>query len=411
MFTSSVHGLLFSSLLVLLAVGAPGGSAAERSSPVPVSPVPATPVPPTPVKIRIATFNVSLFGKQAGEVYQRLIDGRDQKAIQLAAIVQTVRPDLLLVNEIDYEPNAATARLLAEEYFSIPKSNRSPIEYPYIYSAASNTGIDSGLDLNGNAANGEANDAWGYGDYPGQYSMAIFSRFPIEQENIRTFQNYLWSELPEANQPRDPDTQKPYYEDRVWAKLRLSSKNHLDVPVQIGNTTIHLLASHPTPPVFDGAEDRNGCRNHDEIRFWGDYLDGPEATYLRDDAGRAGGLDRDASFVILGDLNADPADGDAKTDAIKQLLCHHRVQDPRPSSEGAAEGNAKGKVNVKHAGDPELDTADFGSSGHFRVDYVLPSKQLNVVDAGVFWPKRQGPLRDLISASDHRLVWVDVEVQ
>lgn len=384
----------------MLAVCAPHCSAAE----------PTITKSTKSVKIRVATFNVSLYGKTAGEVYERLIDGRDPKAIKLAAIVQTVRPDVLLVNEIDYEPNAATARLLAEEYFSIAKSGRSPIEYPYIYAAASNTGIDSGLDLNGNQTSGEATDAWGYGVYPGQYSMAIFSRFPIDQKHIRTFQNYLWSELPAAKRPRDPETQKPYYEDRVWSKLRLSSKNHLDVPIQIGDATIHLLASHPTPPVFDGAEDHNGCRNHDEIRFWLDYINNPDAAYLRDDAGNSGGLTRDAAFVVLGDLNADPADGDGKQDAIRRLLGHSRVQDPKPRSPGAAEPNAKNKANAKHRGDPSLDTADFGSSGHFRVDYVLPSESLNVVDAGVFWPQRQDPQREWISASDHRMVWVEVEV-
>ncbi|MDQ3106173.1 MAG: GAF domain-containing protein, partial [Actinomycetota bacterium] len=49
--------------------------------------------------------------------------------------------------------------------------------------------------------------------------------------------------------------------------LRLSSKSHWDVTLNIGGTLVHALVSHPTPPVFDGTEDRNGKRNHDEIRF------------------------------------------------------------------------------------------------------------------------------------------------
>ena len=58
------------------------------------------------------------------------------------------------------------------------------------------------------------------------------------------------------------------------AVLRLSCKIHWDVPVQIGSETVHFLVSHPTPPAFDGPEDRNGRRNHDEIRFWADYIPG-----------------------------------------------------------------------------------------------------------------------------------------
>jgi alkaline phosphatase D len=46
---------------------------------------------------------------------------------------------------------------------------------------------------------------------------------------------------------------------------------------------------------------------------------------------------------------------------------------------------------------------------------VLPRKNLRVVDAGVFWPRENRPLFRLVGTypfptSDHRLVWVDVNV-
>ena len=47
-------------------------------------------------------------------------------------------------------------------------------------------------------------------------------------------------------------------------------------------------------------------------------------------------------------------------------------------------------------------------SGNLRVDYVLPSNDLKILDAGVFWPVVKDPLYRLIKASDHRMVWVDV---
>lgn len=59
------------------------------------------------------------------------------------------------------------------------------------------------------------------------------------------------------------------------AVLRLSSKSHWDLPDYVGDRVVHVLAAHPTPPVFDGPEDRNGLRNADEIRFWADYVAGP----------------------------------------------------------------------------------------------------------------------------------------
>jgi hypothetical protein len=36
------------------------------------------------------------------------------------------------------------------------------------------------------------------------------------------------------------------------AAVRLSSKSHWDLPIEIGRRTVHFLVSHPTPPTFDG---------------------------------------------------------------------------------------------------------------------------------------------------------------
>jgi endonuclease/exonuclease/phosphatase family metal-dependent hydrolase len=352
--------------------------------------------------IRIATLNASLYGETAGEIRDRLQDGRDEQGERIAAIVQSVRPDVLLVNEIDYDDGGTSARLLAERFFADGRGRRDGIDYPYVLALPSNTGVDSQLDLNDNGRRGEPNDAWGYGRYPGQYAMAVFSRYPIVRDGVRTFRTFLWKDLPSAQRPVDPDTGDPYHDEPTWVRLRLSSKTHADVPVRIGNTALHLLVSHPTPPVFDGPEDLNGRRNHDEIRFWSDYLAGSTATQLIDDRGQRGGLPVDAPFVILGDLNADPDRGDGRRGAIRGLLNHPRVRDPRPTSPGAADASD---------GDRPAATADFGQPGPLRVDYVLPSQTLEVERSGVFWPARSEPGRDLVTASDHRMVWVEVPLR
>jgi len=200
--------------------------------------------------------------------------------------------------------------------------------------------------------------------------------------------------------------------------LRLSSKSHWDVPVEVGGRTVHLLASHPTPPTFDGAEDRNGRRNHDEIRFWADYITPGAGRYIYDDEGERGGLSPSASFVIAGDQNADPLDGDSVDAAIDQLLENKRIVDPLPASDGAVEAAAlQGGANATHRGDPAYDTADFADTapGNLRADYVLPSRRLTPIDAGVFWPVQADPLSRLTGvfpfpSSDHRLVWVDLDI-
>jgi hypothetical protein len=226
--------------------------------------------------------------------------------------------------------------------------------------------------------------------------------------------------MPGARLPDDPATTAPadWYSPAELAIFRLSSKSHWDLPLAIAGKTVHFLVSHPTPPVFDGPEDRNGTRNHDEVRFWLDYVTPGEGGYIHDDAGGEGGIGAGARFVMLGDLNLDPNDGDGMREIGATLLEHPLIRNPAPMSEGAVEDNANdGGFNANHAGDPAFDTADFGDGefgpGNLRADYVLPSANLGLAGAGVFWPTAGDPLAALLGpgdaqTSDHRLVWIDV---
>lgn len=55
-----------------------------------------------------------------------------------------------------------------------------------------------------------------------------------------------------------------------------------------------------------------------EIRFWKDYING--ATYMYDDKKKKGGLKIGERFVVIGDQNCDPVDGDAALKPINSLL-------------------------------------------------------------------------------------------
>jgi hypothetical protein len=169
--------------------------------------------------------------------------------------------------------------------------------------------------------------------------------------------------------------------------------------------------------VFDGPEDRNGTRNHDEIRFWADYVHPGRSSYIYDDNGVFGGLHGSDRFVIAGDQNSDPLDGDSIPGSIQQLLDHPKVNTKvTPSSPGGTEQAAlQGGANDTHLSDPAFDTADFSDSapGNLRADYVLPRTNMKITDAGVFWPLSTDPLFSLVGtfpfpSSDHRLVWIDV---
>ncbi len=189
------------------------------------------------------------------------------------------------------------------------------------------------------------------------------------------------------------------------------------MPIDIHGKVIHVLAGHPTPPVFDGPEDRNGRRNHDEIRFWADYIQPYRSGYVYDDQGHVGGLDRWEKFVIMGDLNTDPFDGDSSNDAALLLLNHHRIntKNTLKSRDGREAAKLQREVNRTHFGKSKFDTSDFGDvspiPGNLRVDYVLPSRNLQIKRSGVFWSKTHSPLSTLVGNSDHRLVWVDIRVR
>ena len=357
--------------------------------------------------VRFATFNASMNRTAAGELAAALRGGDDPQIAKVAAIIRAVDPDIIAINEFDYGEGLDRAFV----------GNWLEDAYPFSFIAPSNTGLATGLDLDGDGMAGSepgtielARDSHGFGMFEGQYGMLVLSRHEIAVEDVRTFRTFRWRDMPGARLPVRPDG-TPFYSDEALDVLRLSSKSHWDVPVRVGEVVVHFLVSHPTPPVFDGPEDRNGARNADEIRFWSDYIAGEE--YIHDDSGRKGGLATGAHFVIAGDLNADPADGEAVPGAIRQLLDHPLV-DPAvtPASDGAAAAaSAQGGANSVHRGDPRFDTADFNDDpapGNLRVDYVLPSTGLEVVAAGVFWPPEGTPEAAWLDASDHRPVWIDV---
>lgn len=375
------------------------------------SPAPHTTIPAERSgSIRVASYNIALNDDAPGGVIARLEAG-DEAARKVAAVIQRVRPDIVLINEIDFDAAMRAADLFQREYLEVGQFGNEPIHYAYRYAAPANTGEPSGLDLDGDGSTDGPNDAWGFGRHPGQYAMLLLSRHPIDAERARTFRMLPWSAMPDALRPMNPDG-TPFHHDAIWDVLRLSSKSHWDVPVATPFGELRVLASHPTPPAFDGPEDRNGTRNHDEIRLFADYIAGGErAAWIVDDAGGRGGIAEGARFVIVGDQNADPNDGSSRERAIQQLLEHPQIQDPLPrGSGGGAEAAARvGEANLEHRGDPDQDTSSFSPRvGNLRVDYALPSRNVEVVGSGVYWPRSDEPGHEWAAASDHRLVWVDI---
>ncbi|WP_425092886.1 endonuclease/exonuclease/phosphatase family protein [Tropicimonas sp. S265A] len=317
-----------------------------------------------------------------------------EKPAAVASVITGVAPDILLVSGFDYDAghHALTAfqRTLARQGHPLP----------HAYTAAPNRGRPTGLDIDRDGRLGEPEDTQGFATFRGAGGMALLSRFPIQHAEVEDFSELLWSDFPAANLPFEPNGPEA-------AVLRLSTSGHWRVPVQLPNGAhIQILSLHATPPVFDGPEDRNGRRNADQLRFWADFLNGWHP--LR------GTVAPPRHAVVLGTLNADPADGEARSGAVSALLNHPALQDPRPASEGGARAAAEqGGINGQHLGPAMLDTVDWpddlrGAPGNLRVDYILPARGLRVLDAGVHWPIEGNAAKTAQAASRHRLVWVDI---
>ncbi len=363
----------------------------------------ALPVLAASETLRIASYDVGLTRDGAGMLLRDL--GRvppDPDVAGVVQVIRAVRPDVLLVSGFD--DDAAGQAL--EAFRGLLRQGADGIDYDQAFHAAVNAGEASGLDLDGDGRATGWSDAFGWGRFPGNGGMALLSRLPIDAAAARSFRLLAWTALPGALMPERPDG-GPFPDAATQAVLRLSSRAHWDVPVLLpGGGRLHLLASNPTPPLFDGAEGFNRRRNHDEIAFWSAYLGG---AAFRDDGGRLARLLAEP-LVLLGNLNADPLDGDGLHDAIAGLLADPRLQDPRPRSRGGAAAAQDG-ANAGQHGDPGLDTADWrddGGPGNLRVDYVLPAAGLAVAGAGVFWPAPGEPLAAAAAVSAHRLVWVDI---
>ncbi len=346
-------------------------------------------------QLRLASFNVGLGRDGPGELLKD-VQSSDKDILALATIIAETAPDILLLTNFDTD-----YRNLAVQAFIEVIATETGVNYPYFFAPEGNSGFPSGMDLNSDGWSGDWADNWGFGLFPGFESMVLLSKYPINESKSQTYADFLWRDLPSPTPPQNPDG-SDFFSAEVWQNYRLASKNFWDVVIDLPQgQEIRVLASHATPPVFDGAENRNGLRNDAEVAFWGDYI--------------SQSMPKTAYFVILADFNADPVDGEGLGFAINTLLNHPRVVDPAPGSLGAIwANNDQAGINLHQTGNPANDTADWADSevGNLRVDYVLPSSNLTVLGSGVFWPEPEDPLFEMIEASQtaHRLVWVDVSL-
>ena len=216
--------------------------------------------------------NVGAIDAKAGEVglLTRSPPSVDTKfLINVACIIQMARPDVMLLQEYNYENDAngnqdmnATLQSVSDFQKNYLLANLTrwgcdaePLQevYAHVFVADVNTGVPYGC------KNTRENPCQGFAWFPGQYGMVFLSKYAIKRDAVRTFQKFLWKDMPNAFTPRIPNASlgfPPYYSDEWFATMRLSSKTHWDIPIVVpaagGNTNelVHILAARKSLIVF-----------------------------------------------------------------------------------------------------------------------------------------------------------------
>jgi hypothetical protein len=244
-------------------------------------------------------------------------------------VVRAAAADVLLITGIDHD---FRGRALAA-FLDLVRAGKDGIDYAHVFAPGVNAGVPSGLDLDLDGRTMGWDDAFGWGKFPGHGGMALVSRLPIDAAAARTFLSSCWRDLPGREPARAPRRHALAERGGAGCHAAVVAGALGRAGALPGGGRLHLLAAYPTPPLFDGPEGRNLRRNHDEIDFWRQYLDGlvvarrPGPRGGRAAGGAGGGARR--SQRRPGGRRRAAGGGAAAAGASA-------AQDPRPASAGGA---------------------------------------------------------------------------
>ncbi|WP_261625120.1 endonuclease/exonuclease/phosphatase family protein [Nesterenkonia marinintestina] len=242
--------------------------------------------------LRVAAARTSFDAESAAEAGDELEGGEDETMRETAALVQQARPDVLVITGVPYDGTHRLAEVMNSQYLAVDQQGQEGLAYAYMYTAPTNSGVDSGADLDGDGFIGGEGDALGEGDYAGQYGMVVLSLAPIDEDEVRTFQDFLWDDMPGNVMPDGSSSVErsvlPLYGATLW-----------DVPITVEDRTLHVIAAARASAGFS---DRGPALMVDQRRFIDDYVSEEEsdAEYIYDDEGDRGGFDGE-QWIVAGD--------------------------------------------------------------------------------------------------------------
>ena len=326
------------------------------------------PTPAISETLRLASYTATLERNASGLLYRDIIHGKSSQIRAALRLIATIQPDILALQRFDWDAELRAARAFQAAL------NAQGWEMPHLVAPRHNTGVASGVDIDGNGQIGGPGNAQSYGTFAGQRGLLLLSRLPLNAQDSQV----LWANVPQTRSPDPPE---------IARVQRLAYVAMLQTSITWRQHSISLLTFHASPPVFDGPEDGNGRRNADEIAY---------AAALVDQLHEP--------LVLLANTNLDPVDGEGHHEVMSQLLAHPKLQDPKPASLGG-----QAAANTGHRGPARLDMVDWHDPrpGNLRVNYILPSPDFALHDGAVHWPAKELPDPQ---SNSHRLIWQDVSL-
>lgn len=312
-------------------------------------------------QLRVATLDVNLSAELPGELATQLSGGQDPRAQQAATAIGQSHADVLLLTDFDADEQAL--RIFNDEYLRQAQPDTAESDYPYRYVGPSNKGVPSGADLDQDKIVGGAADAWGRGEFPGQGSMVLLSKHPIDQERIKTVTELRWADMPdsaiaEAKLSETVVSAMPVMESGLW-----------DIPVQVAGQEIRVIAVRVDRDQDNAhyAQPRRG----DQLNVIGDWV--AAADYLRSDNGAK--PPTDGAYVVLGELGQ----GTAQNSSVDRLL---------------------EKIGVAEQG------------VHDESNYILPDNELEILrhgSIGLTAPEATGTEPASPTGATTELLWSDLK--
>ena len=352
--------------------------------------------------LRIATYDVGLTRDGPGLLLAELAAPPEGALAGVLAVIRAARPDVLLLTGFDHDHRGLALAAFRARLGEGPDG----IAYPYAFDAPVNAGEPSRRDLDGDGRTMGPGDARGWGRFPGQGGMALLSRLPLDPSAASvlppacaggTFPEPRCRSAPTAAPfpTRRPAASSGCRRGRIGTSRsscptagactcsRRIRPRRSSTGRRASTATATPTSSPSGPPISTAPPSPTTPARR---RRWptGRWCFSATSTSIRP-TGRA-------------------STGRSRRSSPTRASATRGRRAPARAAAGAA------RADGGQAGDPGLDTADWREDGpgNLRVDYVLPSAELAVAGAGVFWPAPGVPLAEAAAATPHRLVWVDL---